>query len=61
MSKVKELKANSFKEAKELAKGYVWYTSSLFPEKALDGLKAHAKVKEALVIKIGETFSIYYK
>ena len=56
-----EKRAETIKQAKDIAKGYTWYTNTLFPKKGVEGAKQHAKSDNVLCIKVADQYLVFYK
>lgn len=56
-----EKRAETIKQAREIAKGYTWYTNTLFPKKGIEGAKQHSNSDNILCIKVEDQYLIFYK
>lgn len=56
---LKEARAETIKQAKELARGYTWYTNTLEPKKGVEG--AQCLSDDVLSVKVADQYLIFYK
>lgn len=56
-----EKRAETIKQARDIAKGYTWYTNTLFPKQGVSGAKQHSNSDNILCIKVEDQYLIFYK